>query len=192
MTPGPAMRTASELPRKSPVPIAPPMAIMLSWPVVSWRESCSPCSMPRPAASLVFIRNAGTAGRVERAQQLNGGVPGILYAVPDAGRKVDAAARVEFTLFFIHMHDSAAFQNENDFLVGVVMERRFAGRNPSGELSDLPAPEIGVDKITEDAIFAGPNILTLVFVHHESAGVPGTSAGGARQPGARNLPGNTR
>jgi len=46
---------------KSPVPIAPPIAIMLSCPLESWRESCSPCSMPRLAASLVFIRDAGTA-----------------------------------------------------------------------------------------------------------------------------------
>jgi glucose dehydrogenase len=34
------------------------------------------------------------------------------------------------------MHDSAAFQNENDFLIGMVMERSFASRNPSGELSN--------------------------------------------------------
>src|ERR1039457_6253353 len=81
--------------------------------------------------------------------------------MPNARREIYAAARVEFTRLFVHVHDSAAFQNENDFLVGVVMERRFAGRNPSGELSDLPAAQIGVDKIPEDAIFACPNIPAL-------------------------------
>ena len=42
MTPGPAVRTAIALPRNSPVPIAPPMAIMPSWRCESCRAS--PCS----------------------------------------------------------------------------------------------------------------------------------------------------
>src|SRR5579871_2450768 len=45
MTPGPAVWTARELPRKSPVPMAPPMAIIEICADVSWRESCSPFSM---------------------------------------------------------------------------------------------------------------------------------------------------
>ena len=45
MTPGPAVCTASELPRNRPVPMAPPIAIMASCRGVSWRESCSPFSM---------------------------------------------------------------------------------------------------------------------------------------------------
>src|SRR5580658_2821904 len=41
MTPGPASRTVTLLPRKSPTPIAPPMASMVSWRWVSWRFSSS-------------------------------------------------------------------------------------------------------------------------------------------------------
>src|SRR5277367_1600713 len=39
MTPGPASRIVTELPRKSPTPIAPPMVIMVSWRCVSLRLS---------------------------------------------------------------------------------------------------------------------------------------------------------
>src|SRR5579862_8659368 len=42
MTAGPAVRTASALPRNSPVPMAPPMAIMLIWRSLSLRAR--PCS----------------------------------------------------------------------------------------------------------------------------------------------------
>lgn len=48
MTAGPAARTASELPKKSPVPMAPPMAIIAIWRVVSRRAS--PSSPSRIAA----------------------------------------------------------------------------------------------------------------------------------------------
>src|ERR1039457_2895717 len=112
--------------------------------------------------------------------------------MPNARREIYAAARVEFTRLFVHVHDSAAFQNENDFLVGVVMERRFAGRNPSGELSDLPAAQIGVDKIPEDAIFACPNILALVFVHHEPGAFTGRGSWGLLDNPALGIFGATR
>src|SRR5271155_1606524 len=39
MTPGPASRIVTELPRKSPTPIAPPIVIMVSWRCVSARLS---------------------------------------------------------------------------------------------------------------------------------------------------------
>src|SRR5271169_5582229 len=39
MTPGPASRIVSELPRKSPTPIAPPIVIMVSWRCVRARLS---------------------------------------------------------------------------------------------------------------------------------------------------------
>ena len=39
MTPGPASRIVSELPRKSPTPIAPPIVIMVSWRCVRLRLS---------------------------------------------------------------------------------------------------------------------------------------------------------
>src|SRR5271166_1243402 len=97
MTPGPATRTASELPRNSPVPIAPPIAIMLSWPEVNCRESCSPFSMPPRGASVVFIGCAGAAGRIERAQQFDGGVRRILHAMTRPYGEIDAAAGPEFT-----------------------------------------------------------------------------------------------
>ena len=60
MTAGPAVCTASELPRKSPVPMAPPMAIIAIWRVVSRRDSplfLSRIAAPRAlfAASLTFL-----------------------------------------------------------------------------------------------------------------------------------------
>src|SRR5271168_2767885 len=39
MTPGPASRIVSELPRKSPTPIAPPIVIIVSWRCVRLRLS---------------------------------------------------------------------------------------------------------------------------------------------------------
>jgi hypothetical protein len=42
MTLGPARPMANLLPRNRPVPIAPPIAIMLIWPAVSFR--CRPAS----------------------------------------------------------------------------------------------------------------------------------------------------
>src|SRR5580704_3396033 len=154
MTPGPAMRTASELPRKSPVPIAPPMAIILSWRNVSWRDSCSPFSIPSGAASTIFrlhpfIRFAGTTRRIERAQQLDGRSPRILHAMVHAYGEVNAAARREFARFAVGMHNPVAFQNENAFFIRVIVNRGFARRNPSRELRDLFAAEVGVDQVAE-------------------------------------------
>src|SRR5271170_4203765 len=154
MTPGPAMRTARALPRNRPVPMAPPIAIMLSWAEVSWRSSCSPCSM---APSVVFIRGAGAAGGVEGAQQLDGGVSRILDAVADAYGEIYAAAGPELAGFRLlvnglGMYDSVAFENENAFFIGVEVERGFARGNPAGELGHLAAAEVGVDQIAEDAV----------------------------------------
>ena len=70
------------------------------------------------------------------------------------------------------MDDAAAFQNEDAFLVGVVVERRLAGRNPAGELGDLLAAEVGVDQIAEEAVLAGANRFAKVFVDQQSGGSP--------------------
>src|SRR5580698_1518649 len=45
MTPGPANRIVSELPRKSPTPIAPPIVIMVSWRCVRLRLSSKELSV---------------------------------------------------------------------------------------------------------------------------------------------------
>src|SRR5580658_469282 len=118
-TPGPAMRTASELPRKSPVPIAPPIAIILSWPAVSWRDSCSPFSMAPEAASAIFVGFARTTRWIECAQKLDGGGARILHAVAHSYREVNAAARSEFARCVIGMHDPMTLQDENHFFVGM-------------------------------------------------------------------------
>src|SRR5271168_3894677 len=52
MTPGPASRIVSELPRKSPTPIAPPIVIMVSWRCVRLRLSSG-------ESSVGFARDAG-------------------------------------------------------------------------------------------------------------------------------------
>src|SRR5579862_968884 len=112
MTPGPAMRTASELPRKSPVPIAPPIAIMPSWRVESWRDSCSPFSMLPGAASVArLIGFARTPRRIKRAQQLDSGCPRILHAMAYAYGEVNAAASLELAPFVVGVYNPAAFQN---------------------------------------------------------------------------------
>src|SRR5579863_6868082 len=168
------MRTARELPRKSPVPMAPPIAIMLSWAEVSWRWSCSPCSMRpgeegRSGTGLIFIRRAGATGGVEGAEQLDRGSPQILDAVAHAHREINAVAGTEIARFLVRVNDAVAFQNKDAFFVGVVMERSLAGRNPAGELRDLAAAEVGVDEITECAILAGANRVALVFMDDQAA-----------------------
>src|SRR5436309_8099552 len=117
MTPGPATCTASELPRNSPVPIAPPIAIMLSWAEVSWRESCSPFSTPLVRASVVFIRSAGAARRMKDAQQPDRRGSGVLQAVQDAVGQINARIGVEFTRRHLsfQVQDSAAFENQRCF-----------------------------------------------------------------------------
>src|SRR5215469_5846276 len=53
MTPGPASLMVTELPRKSPTPIAPPMVIMVSWRCVSARLSWG--ELPAASAALGAI-----------------------------------------------------------------------------------------------------------------------------------------
>src|ERR1051326_4752406 len=162
MTPGPATRTASELPRKSPVPMAPPIAIMPSWPAVSCRESCSPCSM----CSIVLIGSSGTPGRIEHTEQSDWLRMWVFEAVHDSSGQVDACARTELagSEVFFEVQDSAAVEDVDDLFVRVLVERSFALRNPSHELRHVFAAEIGMDEIAEHAILAGANLLTLVFV----------------------------
>src|SRR5580704_14861278 len=62
MTPGPASRMVTELPRKSPTPIAPPIVIMVSWRCVSLRFSSEELSDPLAAASLEGIDACSAAG----------------------------------------------------------------------------------------------------------------------------------
>src|ERR1700739_3510737 len=56
MTPGPASRMVTELPRKSPTPIAPPMVIMVSWRCVSARLSSVEFSRVRAGSKAIGAR----------------------------------------------------------------------------------------------------------------------------------------
>src|ERR1700689_3586092 len=147
------MRPASELPRKSPVPIAPPMAIILGWLEESSRDSCSPFSMA-PGGKLFarFIGFAGTSRRIERTQQLDRGCPRVLHAMAYAYGEVNAAASPEFTRFVVGVHNPLAFQDENAFLIGVVVDRGFAGRNPAHELGDLSPAKVDIDQVAEQTV----------------------------------------
>src|SRR5580658_8044222 len=166
-TPGPAMRTASELPRKSPVPIAPPIAIILSWPAVSWRDSCSPFSMAPAAASAIFVGFARTTRRIECAQEFDGGGARILHAMAHAYGKVNAAARFEFARCVIGMHNAVTLQDENHFFISVEVNQSLTLRNPSRELGNLPAAEVPIDQIAKQTVLAGADVLAMVFMHQQ-------------------------
>src|SRR5260370_42508217 len=127
MTPGRGGCTASALPRNNPVPIAPPIAIMLSWPVVSWRESCS-CSSIRSV--FCVIGRAGASRRMENAEQPDGRRAGILKAVDDAIGQINArtGSEVVGVPLFLEMQESLPFEAVGSFFVGVVVERRLHGR----------------------------------------------------------------
>jgi hypothetical protein len=78
--------------------------------------------------------------------------------------EVDATAGSEFTRFVVGVHNSVSFQDENAFLIGVVVYRGFARRNPSYELGDLFASEVGIDQIAEQTVLASANVFAKVFV----------------------------
>src|SRR5437764_95698 len=129
MTPGPATRTASELPRNNPVPIAPPIAIIPSCPDVSCRESCSPFSRLLWAASVVFISGAGAARRMKNPEHSNRRGTGIFQAVHHAIRQINACARSEFARVHLpfQVQNAVSFENEDHFFVCVQMKRSLAG-----------------------------------------------------------------
>src|ERR1700728_4764555 len=81
--------------------------------------------------------------------------------------KVNAAAGLEFARFAVGVHNSVAFQDEDTFFIGVVMHRRFAGRNPSRELGDLLAAEVRVDQIPESTVLARGNVFAMVFMYQQ-------------------------
>src|SRR5580658_4792610 len=92
-----------------------------------------------------FISFARTARRIERPQQLDGGSSRIFHAMAHTYWEVNAATRPEFTGSAVGVHDPAAFQNEDGFFIRVVVNRSFARRDPSRELSDLLTAEVRID-----------------------------------------------
>src|SRR5580658_7790433 len=124
-----------------------------------------------------FIGFARTTRRIERAQQLDRGRPRILHAMAYAYGEENAAASLEFTRFVIGVHNPVAFQDESGFFIGVVVDRSFAGRNPSRELGDQFAAEVPIDQVTEQTVLAGANVFAKVFVHEQ----PRRLAGPRRQ-----------
>src|SRR5271165_3431672 len=95
MVPGPASRSARELPRNKPVPIAPPMAIMLSCPELNPRWSCSPLSMECTSADcsgpLVGMRPSPVNRKIQLAAVDDGAV---FHNHIDALGVVDVVQRV--------------------------------------------------------------------------------------------------
>ncbi len=87
--------------------------------------------------------------------------------------EVNAAAGPEFTRFVVGVHDPVALQNENAFFVSVVVDRGFARRNPSRELSDLFAAEVGIDQVTEQTVLAGANVFAKILMHQQSRRLAG-------------------
>src|SRR5580658_2161432 len=122
-----------------------------------------------PGAKLFarFIGFAGTSRRIERTQQLDGGCPRVLHAMAYAYGEVNAAASPEFTRFAVGVHNSMAFQDENAFFIGVVVDRGFARRNPSRELGDLFAAQVGINQVAEQTVLAGANVFAKVFMHQQ-------------------------
>ena len=117
--------------------MAPPIAIMPSWPVVSWRESRSPCSMLPTrrrrrvggrrvgGGSVVFIGNAGAARRMEDTEQTDRRRARILQAVDDARGKIDAGTGTELghRTLATEMEDPLAFEDVDAFFVRVAVKR---------------------------------------------------------------------
>src|ERR1700722_8230971 len=168
MTPGPAVRTASALPRNSPVPIAPPMAIMPSWPAVSWRESCSPCSTPAVTGSAVFIRGGGTPRRVEHTQQPDRIRAGVLDTVHDADREVHTAPRTKLRRrrLAFDVQDGPSLEDANPLFVHMPVERSLARGDPPDELGHLLAPHVGVHEQPELTVAPRAHGLAIRLLHH--------------------------
>src|ERR1700689_509182 len=168
MTPGPAVRTASALPRNNPVPIAPPMGIMPRWPAVSWRESCSPCSTPAVTGSGVFICGGGTPRWMEHAQQPDRIRARVLDAVYDADGEVHPASRSELRRrrLALDVQDGATLEDADPLFVHVPVERGLARGNPSDELGHLLAPDVRVHEQPELAVAARAHGLPIRFLHH--------------------------
>src|ERR1700722_6504434 len=78
--------------------------------------------------------------------------------------EVNAAPSPEFTRLVVSVHNSIAFEDENGFFIGMVVNRCFARRNPSRELGDLLAPKIGIDQVAEQTILSGANVLAKVLM----------------------------
>src|SRR5579859_6597002 len=109
------------------------MAIMLSCPAVSCRESCS-CSSTAAGARLVvgFISGAGAAGWMENAEQPDRIGSRILQAVHHSIGQVDARPGAEFARVQMpfEMQNSTALQYVDCFLVGVPLKRPFTPPPP--------------------------------------------------------------
>src|ERR1700683_4932174 len=120
-----------------------------------------------------FIGFARTTRRIERAQQLGGGSPRILHAMARTYGEINAAAGSEFTRLIVGVHNPVAFQDENAFLIGVVVDRSFARRNPSRELGDLFAAEVGIDQVTEQTVLAGANVFPKILMHQQARWLAG-------------------
>src|SRR5947209_8534828 len=87
--------------------------------------------------------------------------------MPDAYWEVDAVTRAECAAFTLDMHQAVPRKNEDALFIVMVMEWRHAGRNASGKLCDLAAPEVGVYQVAEFSIFARANYFTVRFPHQQ-------------------------
>ena len=67
----------------------------------------------------------------------------------DTDRQENTASGSKFTTFVARVDDSVSSQNENAFLVSVVMEGRGAGRNPANKLGNRLTTQVLIDQQAE-------------------------------------------
>src|SRR5579863_4163140 len=152
--------------------MAPPMAIMPSCPEPSWRESCSPFSMPPGADSVVLISGAGASGGVKNAEQADGFGSVILEAVDHAVRQVDARARSKLRggRLPFQVQNALALQDVDALFVRVVVEWRTAGRNPAHELRHPATTHVGMNQKAELTVRARANAFAVILMNHHPRG----------------------
>src|SRR5271155_4504271 len=102
MTPGPARRIVTELPRNRPTPMAPPMVIMVSWRCVRLRLSSDerPVAVSVGGAGCLLTPNHLTQHLSELVNLLDGVVVDYRRAV-DAG--VESAAETVHQPWRVHV-----------------------------------------------------------------------------------------
>ena len=106
-------------------------------------------------STLCFVGHGWTAGGIEDAEQAHVTWARIFEAMPELDRQEDARARGEGAVATFDVDNSIAFENEDRFLVSMVVERGLARRDESDELRDLPAAEVFINQELEAAISHG-------------------------------------
>src|SRR5690348_12355180 len=88
--------------------------------------------------------------------------------MPQTLGEIDAASGSELTALAFGMDDSVTLEDIGSLFVLVEMKGSFARRDPSDELRNLAATEIGVNQIAKFAILARTNHLAILLMHGPS------------------------